>query len=175
MSRRKRSREHRDHDDDEAMQHVTHEIRYTGLDVRDLGATIHGVRLPGENRFTVFLPHGKVRHIEERGDRDALIDAKYLLRFGRAGDRAEFIDKLGLALEEHQIDDAPAQSRHLNHIGEELFRGHKELSDQLGVIANRLEHMTQLLTATKKKNGTRVDDDGGESTAKKRSTARSKK
>jgi hypothetical protein len=94
----------------------------------------------------VFLPHGKVRHIEERGDRDALLNDKYMLHFNRQGDRKEFVDKVGLAVEEYHVDDAPALSRALDNVNQETFRANKELSDQLQQIANRLEHLNTVLS-----------------------------
>ena len=161
MSKRKRLREHASPSSASLEDSVTHEIRYVGCETRDLGLSIYGIRIPGEYRLTVFLPHGKVRHIEERGDRDALLNDKYLLHFDKQGDRKEFVDKVGLAVEEHQIDDAPALSLALDNVNKETFRANKELSDQLQQIANRLEHMNTVLSAkyTKKKNNGVCDDD----------------
>ena len=162
MSRRKRLREHEPQALSSLEDSVTHEIRYVDCETRDLGLSIHGMRVPGEYRFTVFLPHGKVRHIEERGDRDALLNDKYVLHFDKQGDRKEFIDKVGLAVEEHQIDDAPALSMALDHVNKETFRANTELCDQLQQIANRLEHMNSVLSAKymrKKKNGACEDND----------------
>lgn len=163
MSKRKRLREH-ESPSSSFQDSVTHEIRYVGCETRDLGLSIHGIRVPGEYRFTVFLPHGKVRHIEERGDRDALLNDKYVLHFDKQGDRKEFVDKVGLAVEEHQVDDAPALSRALDNMDKETFRANKELSDQLQQIANRLESMNAMLSLkyqkkNKKKNNDEDDDD----------------
>jgi hypothetical protein len=166
MSRRKRLREH-ELSPSSTQDSVTHEIRYVGCETRDLGLSIHGIRVPGEYRFTVFLPHGKVRHIEERGDRDALLNDKYVLHFDRQGARKEFVDKVGLAVEEHQIDDAPALSLALDNVNKETFRANKELSDQLQQIANKLEHMNAVLSSAKyrRKNGVCDDDDDDDADA----------
>lgn len=172
MSRRKRLREY-ESSSSPVQDSVTHEIRYVGCETRDLGLSIHGIRVPGEYRFTVFLPHGKVRHIEERGDRDALLNDKYMLHFDRQGDRKEFVDKVGLAVEEYHVDDAPALSRALDNVNQETFRANKELSDQLQQIANRLEYLNTVLSEKyrrKKKNGAcSEDDDSGTSAPKRRS------
>lgn len=174
MSRRKRLREYES--SSPVQDSVTHEIRYVGCETRDLGLSIHGIRVPGEYRFTVFLPHGKVRHIEERGDRDALLNDKYMLHFDRQGDRKEFVDKVGLAVEEYHVDDAPALSRALDNVNQETFRANKELSDQLQQIANRLEHLNAVLSGKyKKKNGAyseHDDGDSGTSAPRRRSTPR---
>jgi hypothetical protein len=103
-----------------------------------------------------------------------------MLHFNRQGDRKEFVDKVGLAVEEYHVDDAPALSRALDNVNQETFRANKELSDQLQQIANRLEYLNTVLSEKymrNKKNGAYSDndDESGTSAPKRRSTPRTKR
>jgi len=137
MSRRKRSRE---------SMSPSYDVAYENCDVRDLGTSLRGVRSPGQHVFHVFLPHGKVRHIEEMGPQDIVVNDEYAIHFKKAEHRVEFVEKLSLGVDEFYIDDKPAISNRLDHIHTESYRCNKELSDQLQKVADRLETLEKVLS-----------------------------